>query len=41
MNGPRYSVPWMPWAAPVKSVRTDNRPVNRMISAAEIVTIAR
>ncbi len=41
MNESRYDEPGMPWAAPVKSVRTDNRPANRTISAAEIVTIAR
>ena len=41
VNGSRYSEPGMPWAAPVKSVRIDNRPENLMISAAEMVTIAR
>ena len=41
MNGSRYCEPGMPCAAPVKSVRIDNRPVNLTISAAEMVTIAR
>ena len=41
VNGSRYFEPGMPWAAPVKSVRIDSRPMNRMISAAEMVTIAR
>ena len=41
VNGSRYWLPGMPWAEPVKSVSSDDLPTYLMISAAEIVTIAR
>ena len=41
VNGSRYWLPGMPCADPVKSVSNDDLPTYLMISAAEIVTIAR
>ena len=41
VKGVRYWLPGMPWAEPVKSTSSADLPTYLMISAAEIVTIAR